>query len=875
MTYQFVHSTLRLAKRARHLVAFSLLLSVSGFVSAASLVPAETGGKPVAEYLPAGVTYDPAIPTPEKILGAQVGEWHVRHDQLVTYMRALAEASDRITIQETGRTHENRPLLLLTITAPDNQPRIDSIRKKHLDAWKSGEAPSEGDPLIFYMGYSIHGNEPSGSNAAMVIGYYLAAAQSDDVNRLLRNNVVLLDPSFNPDGLGRFAQWANMHKGKQLVSDPETREHVEGWPSGRTNHYWFDLNRDWLLLTHPESRARIAQFHQWRPHILTDFHEMGTNSTYFFQPGVRSRKNPITPDGNVTLTEALAEYHAAAFDAQGELYFSEEDFDDFYVGKGSTYPDVHGSIGILFEQGSSRGHVQDSINGKVRFADTIQNQVTTSLSTFKGAMANKPAILNYQSSFVKDTRDAAKNSDTAGYLLAVPNDTGRFTAMLDLLKRHTIDYEVVNRDVDVSGKGFTANKAIYIPVEQPQYRLVSSLFSTQQNFENNTFYDVSNWNLPLAFNIDYVAVERGDRRKVKTAANASLLLQNDTQALPDNAYAYAFDWEYYQAPAMLQALLESGATVRTAGKGFTAKMVDGSTRDFAPGTILIPTGLAQPDNLVSLLTTQASQLNMPVHAIRSGLTPAGSDLGSREMTPVTTPKVLMVGGEGTSQYEVGEIWHYLDTRVGLPASLVELSSLARTPLHNYTHIIMASGRYGQLDEDTVEAIADWVDSGGVLIGQKSALRLFAQNEWLDIEIASRETIDDAFDTDSLTFADRSALYAKKLIAGSVYETRIDTSHPLFFGYTSSTLPMFKTSNMIVKSDNSPFTTVARYTESPLMAGYSAPQLVELIGGTTAVIAERYGSGLVIGFTDNPHFRGYWYGTNKLMSNAIYQSALLK
>ncbi len=875
MTYQFVHSTLRLAKRARHLFAFSLLLSFSGYAFAVSLVPAETGGKPVTDYLPEGVTYDASIPKPEDVIGAQVGEWHVRHDQLVNYMRALADASDRITIQETGRTHENRPLLLLTITAPDNQSRIDSIRKNHLNAWQTGDSPKESDPLVFYMGYSIHGNEPSGSNAAMVIGYYLAAAQSDDVNQLLSNNVVLLDPSFNPDGLSRFAQWANMHKGKQLVSDPETREHEEGWPSGRTNHYWFDLNRDWLLLTHPESRARIKQFHQWRPHVLTDFHEMGTNSTYFFQPGVRSRKNPITPDGNVTLTEALAEYHAAAFDKQGELYFSEEDFDDFYVGKGSTYPDVHGTIGILFEQGSSRGHVQDSINGKVRFADTIQNQVTTSLSTFKGAMANKPAILNYQSGFVKDTREEAKNSDTAGYLLTMPKDTGRFSAMLDLLERHSIGYDVVNREVTVNGKTFAANKAIYIPVEQSQYRLITSLFSTQQNFENNTFYDVSNWNLPLAFNIDYAAVERGDRRKVKTAANAALASQQATDTLPENAYAYAFDWEYYQAPAMLQALLESGAMVRTAGKGFTAKMTDGSTREFAPGTILIPTGLEQPDELVSVLTAQATALGMPVHAIRSGLTPAGSDLGSREMTPVTTPKVLMVGGEGTSQYEVGEIWHYLDTRVGLPASLIELSRLERTPLDSYTHIIMASGRYGKLDDDTTEAIAEWVDRGGVLIGQKSALRLFAQKEWLDIEIASRDTIDDAFETDSLTFGDRSALYAKKLIAGSVYEARIDTSHPLFFGYTASTLPMFKTSNMIVKSDNSPFTTVARYTESPLMAGYSAPQLVELIGGTTAVVAERIGDGVVIGFTDNPHFRGYWYGTNKLMSNAIYQSALLK
>ncbi len=870
MTYPFAKA----AHRACHLLITSLLVMFAATVSAVSLVPADTGGKPVADYLPADTRFNSAIPTPEEVLGAQVGEWHVRHDQLVTYMRALADASERVTLEETGRTHENRPLLLLTITAPDNHNKIDQIQQQHMQAWQSGDSRDDDAPLIFYMGYSIHGNEPSGSNAALVIAYYLAAAESQQVTRLLTENVVLLDPSFNPDGLSRFAQWANMHKGKQLVSDPNTREHTEGWPSGRTNHYWFDLNRDWLLLTHPESRARITKFHQWRPHVLTDFHEMGTNSTYFFQPGVRSRKNPITPDGNVTLTEAIAEYHAKAFDAQGELYFSEESFDDFYVGKGSTYPDVHGSIGILFEQASSRGHRQDSINGELAFAQTIQNHVTTSLSTFEGALANKPALLDYQSSFVKTTRQAAKNDNTAGYLLAAPADTGRFTAMLDLLERHQITYNVVSSNVSVGGTDFTANKAIYIPVEQAQYRLIDSLFSTQQSFENNTFYDVSNWNLPLAFNVNYAKVDRGDSRKVKTAANAQLTLAGAPDALPDDAYAYAIEWHFYQAPAMLQALLEEGASVRTAGKAFTARLTDGTSKAFAPGTLLLPTGLSQPDNLVALLSDYADTLSLPVHALASGLTTRGADLGSRNMAPVTTPKVLLVGGEGTSQYEVGEIWHYLDTRVGLPATLVELARLGQIRLTDYTHIIFASGRYAGMDEDVVNSLTDWVDGGGVLIGQRTALRLFTEQAWLDAEIVAEDVIDEAFATDQLQYGDKDDLYAKKLIAGSVYQSRIDTTHPLFFGYQESLLPVFKTANMIVKSDNSPFTTVARYTESPLMAGYSAPELVKMIGGTTAVLAQRVGDGLVIGFTDNPHFRGYWYGTNKLMSNAIYQSVLV-
>lgn len=308
------------------------------------------------DYLPKNISYDPKVPIPESILGAPVGEWHVRHDQLVNYMYAIANSSDRVSIVETGRTHENRPLLLLAFSSAENQQNLKSIQANHIKSIETGASNSD-SPLVIWMGYSVHGNEPSGSNAALLIAYYLAAGQGAEVESLLNDNVVLIDPSLNPDGLSRFAHWANMHKSKNLVADPNNREHIEDWPSGRTNHYWFDLNRDWLLLTHPESKARIAEYHQWRPHVLTDFHEMGPNSTYFFQPGIPSRKNPWTPDRNVELTQALANFHAQALDANKQLYFSGESFDDFYYGKGSTYPDAHGTIGILFEQSLSLIHI--------------------------------------------------------------------------------------------------------------------------------------------------------------------------------------------------------------------------------------------------------------------------------------------------------------------------------------------------------------------------------------------------------------------------------------------------------------------------------------------------------------------------------------
>ena len=845
-------------------------------LSSVITVTPDTGGQPVTAYLPDTVSYNKTIPTPESVLGANLGEWHVRHDQVVNYMQLLAEKSDRITIEETGRTHENRPLLLMTITAPSNRGNIEAMRQQHIDAMESGKKVGSDAPLIFYMGYSIHGNEPSGTNASLALAYYLAAAEGEEIDALLNNNIVLFDPSFNPDGLSRFAQWANMHKGKQLVSDSRHREHDEGWPSGRTNHYWFDLNRDWLLLAHPESQARIKQFHKWRPHILTDFHEMGTDSTYFFQPGVRSRKNPLTPDENVTLTEALAHYHAAAFDEQGELYFTEEAFDDFYAGKGSTYPDLHGSVGILFEQASSRGHLQDSINGKLAFKDTIANQITTSLSTFRGALANKAAILDYQSGFVKSTQSLAKQDAQAGFVVSASNDTARFNAFIALLEQHHIEYEVLTKNFDVSKVSYEAGKAIFVPTSQPQYRLVKSIFSTQTSFENNTFYDVSTWNLALAFNLDYAPLDKGDVRSLTLSDNTSLaqIALND---IHEDAYAYAFSWQHYYAPAMLQTLLEAGVKVRSSEKAFSAIKYDGKNVDLQPGSIVVPKGLGQPENLAAIFSKAQQQLQVPVFSLRSGLTPTGNDLGSRSMAPVGLPQVLIVGGEGTSEYEVGEMWHYFDTKVGLSASIVEQQHLLRAlndPSIAYTHILFPSGRYSFTENDRAR-IEDWVKAGGVIVGQKSALRYFAKHKWLDAEVVSRETIDNAFDESDLSYEDGSSLYAKKLVAGAVFEADIDNTHPLFYGYSDDTLPMFKTNNMIVEASSSPFVTPARYTDEPLVAGFSDKRMVALMAESTAVTTQKMGRGVVIGFTDNTQFRGYWYGTNKMLANAIYQSHFIR
>ncbi|BBN82813.1 peptidase M14 [Pseudoalteromonas sp. A25] len=821
--------------------------------------------KPLDFYFSDSVTFDPSIAKPSEVLGYEVGEWHVRHDQLVQYLQVLAKQSDRIKIETIGYSHEQRPLLLLTISAKKQLENIDTIRKDHITRLSSKGQDNAG-PAIVWMGYSVHGNESSGSNAAMLVAYYLAAAQGAEIDKLLANTVILLDPSLNPDGLARFAQWANSNRGHVLSSDPMHREHVESWPSGRTNHFLFDLNRDWLLLQHPESKARIAQFHKWKPNVLTDFHEMGANSTYFFQPGIPSRTHPLTPSKNIELTNSLAQFHAKALDSQGQLYFTQESFDDFYYGKGSTYPDINGAVGILFEQASSRGHVQNTINGTLNFSDTIKNQLTTSLSTFEGVLQNKVQLQNYQQQFYQSAKKLAKNDDFKGYIVAANGDKQKLTAFLDLLKQHHIEVYPLQE----SYKDYLAGD-VFIPLEQSQYRLLKAIFSEQTSFKDNTFYDVSGWTLAHAFNLPFEKLKSS--RNLKLADKPWAPKTERSRRKLDNAYAYGFSWQQFNAPKMLNFLLSQGIDARVALSGFSAA-TNTKERHFAPGSIVVPAGLQKNSKWLDILTTASNRYDIDIHGIKSGLTTQGIDLGSRFMRPLKAPKVLLVGGEGVSQYEVGEVWYHLDRHLGLAPTMIEQSRLAKIKLKNYSHIILVDGRYDHLNDLLASQIKEWVKQGGVIWGHKRGAKWLVDNQLLKASSISKKEMTEQFDTHELAYQDRDKLSAKQRIAGAIFATDIDLTHPLSFGLGRATLPVFKNSTWLLKPADQPFITVGKYTSSPLMAGYSAPENVSKIAENASLIAHRYGQGSVIGMTDNPVFRGYWYGTSKILNNALFFGGLL-
>jgi len=827
-------------------------------------------------YLPSGTSYDSSIPTPKEILGTEVGEWHVRHDQLVQYVYAVAEASERVTITEHARSYEQRPLVHLTITSPQNHRNLEQIRQQHIqisDASTSGSLNTSEMPAVVQLGYSVHGNESSGSNASMVVLYHLAAAQGGDINDLLDNTVILLDPSFNPDGLSRFAQWANMHRGKTAVADPRHREHNEIFPSGRTNHYWFDLNRDWLLVQHPESQGRIQYFHKWLPNILTDHHEMGTNSTFFFQPGIPSRTHPLTPQKNQDLTGEIATYHAEAFNQEQELYYTKESFDDFYYGKGSTYPDINGSIGILFEQASSRGHAQESIHGVLRFPETIKNQITASFSTLEAARNMRTKLLNYQREFYQNAAEEARNDDTKAYVFGTEHDPARTAEMAKLLDHHGIQMFELKETINTGGEQFPAGETVIVPLDQKKYRLIKAIFEQRTSFQDSLFYDVSTFTIPHSFNMPFAEL---DKKTFRTNLQGPQL---EDPLVPASAvfggksdYAYLFEWDSYYAPRALYRLQKIGVRTKVASKPFTTMTRQG-TKQFDYGTIMVALGTQQvSDNEIhEVMNEIAANDGVDVYAVPTGYTPTGIDLGSRSFENLNKPNVAILIGDGVSSYEAGEAWHLLDQRYHMAPTLLEKDALSYADIQKYNVIVMVDGRYSDISERGVENLTRWTQSGGTIIAIKDAIRWAKTNNLADVTYLTESENGETEDGNNETrpYAKLSEDRGAQFIGGTIFENRLDLTHPLGYGFNRSEIPVFRNSTLFLQKGENPYSTPLSYTDSPLLSGYVSEENLNKLSGTAGIIVSSPGRGTSISMVDNPNFRAFWYGTNKLFANAIF------
>ncbi|NCT17207.1 MAG: zinc carboxypeptidase [Flavobacteriia bacterium] len=827
-----------------------LLLLISSFFCIAQNKPLD-----LSYYLPQDVSYNKHIPTPKSVIGHEVGEWHITHDKLVQYMQALANSSNRITIENRGVTIEGRPLILLTITSPKNHENIENIRLKHLNLSEADGAGLDlsNMPIVINQGFSIHGNEPSGSNAALAVAYYLAAAQGTKIDEILDNTIILFDPSFNPDGLQRFSTWVNMHKSENINPDPNDREYRESWPGARTNHYWFDMNRDWLPSQLPESRVRIKTFHQWYPNILTDHHEMGTNATFFFQPGIPSRTHPLTPKKNQSLTGDIAQFHANALDQIGSFYYSEEDYDDFYYGKGSTFPDIQGSIGILFEQASSRGHAQESDNGILTFPFTIRNQFVTALSTLEAGVKLREKILSYQRQFFQNARKEAK---TTAIVFGDEKDAAKAYHLAEILQQHKIKIYEIKDNFTLNDKNYKKGYSYMVPTNQKQTRLIQAIFEKRTTFEDSLFYDISAWSFPLAFNVDYN--ENAPLNQLGTEITS--IKPPVVSDFSTSNYAYLMEWHEYYTPKALNQILEADITAKVGLKPFE---MDGKKFDY--GTILIPVQNQKmtPQELAQFLTKVAHESFTTITSVSTGRT-NGMDLGSNNFKTLKKPKVALLVGDGITPSDAGEIWHLFDQRYAMKITKLDTRNVSRTDVSRYTHLILPNSWGNALDKNDTEKIKTWIKNGGIFIGYKNAAKWATSNEL--VKLTFKEVKDTAT---NISFEKRNDYRGAKGIGGAIFETKLDRSHPVNFGYKNSTLPLFKNSTLFLEPDVQSYNNPILFTENPLLSGYITKDNLKNLANSSAFKVENFGSGKVLLFLENTNFRAFWFGTNKLLMNAIF------
>ena len=834
------------------------------------ILSTQLSAQDLSYYLPDSITYDPSIPKPKDIIHHHVGEWHVTHDRLVNYMYALAKAAPgRIRLEQMGYTYETRPQVLLVITSPENHRNLEQIRQQHVmltDPSGSAQLNTSEMPIVVYIGHSIHGNEPSGANASLLSAYYLAAAKGKQIDDLLKNTVILLDPAFNPDGLQRFSTWANQHRSRHLVSDPYSREFSEVWPGGRYNHYWFDLNRDWLPAQHVESRNRLDWFHKWKPNILTDHHEQGSNATFFFQPGVPSRVNPITPAKNQELTAKLGKFHAAFLDRIGSLYFTKENYDDFYYGKGSTYPDVNGSIGILFEQASSRGHAQQTANGLLTFPFTIKNQFITTLSTLEGAKALRKEFLDWQREFYSSAMKEASSASVKAYVFGDESDDARSNIFVNMLRRHQIDVYRLDQSISADGQSFKKGFSYVVPASQPQYRLIKGIFDKTLQYQDSLFYDITTWTMPLAFGLPYAELNASQFNSGLHGAKITSELKEKGEVTGGRSeIAYLVEWPDYYAPALLYALQDSGLFAKVATNQFELN-IGNSNKKFGYGTIMIPVSMQQLNSqrIYELVKDAAVKYGVNVHAITSGNSVSGSDIGSSRFSALTKPVVAMLVGQGVNALDAGEVWHMMDQRFEIPVSHLDISVFNRIDPGKYNTLIMVSGNYGELNK---EKLKSWVQGGGTLILTEDAVTWAAQNGISQVNFKKQKPSADS--TRILTYVDREQVQGAQRMSGAIFKADVDLSHPLAYGYTRPYVSLFKANSVFMEKSKNPYATPFYYKNAPLQSGWLSKQNYEIMKNSAAVIVNTVGSGRVISIADNPNLRAFWLGGSKLMMNAIF------
>lgn len=800
------------------------------------------------------------VQSPSEFLGYEIGTQFSRHSDVVRYFEHVAKNSDLVTYQEYGKTNERRPLTYAVITTSANHSNLENIRKANLEqtgiaTGNSGTA----DKAIVWLSYNVHGNEASSTEASMVTLYELITSKKE----WLKDAVIIMDPCVNPDGRDRYANWFNQVASTPYDPAQVAAEHDEPWPGGRPNHYLFDLNRDWAWASQVESQQRLKVYNKWMPHVHVDFHEQGINNPYYFAPAAEPYHEIIT-DWQMDFQTQIGANHARYFDKEGWLFFTRESFDLLYPSYGDTYPTFMGAIGMTYEQaghGRAGLGIHTDRGYELTLVDRVAHHKTTGLSTVEISVKNAAKLNSEFKAYFNNN-----NLKYKSYVLS--GNVDNLKALADLMDKHEINYGFASNG-KATGFNYTSNgqgsmsydTAMVISTDQPKGKMVKALFEPDAKLSTPLTYDITAWNLPHAYGLNAVA----STSLVKT--NAASPFKTNTTTASTNVAGYIGKWNSLDDAQFLAGLLKEGIRVRFSEQPFVNNGVS-----YERGSLII----TKSDNLRredfnEVLSTLSRKHNRTLTATTTSFASSGPDFGSSQVKLINPPKIALLKGDATSSLSYGATWYFFEQTLQYPVTSINADKLGRINLDEFDVLVMPSGWYGSvLNESNLDKVKDFVRGGGKVIALANAVGSLAGKSGFSIKRNTGGSDTEKSDKkENLTpYADRENASTTNFITGSIFKTKVDTTHPMAFGYPDTYYSLKLGSNSYSYLDRG--YNVAWIPEDvENVAGFAGETAKEKLSNSLIFGEERMGRGSVIYMVDDPLFRAFWHNGKLFFTNAIF------
>ncbi len=805
------------------------------------------------------LTFAQNTESPSEFLGYPIGTKYSRHHQIESYFRFIASKYPKsVQFINYGNTEEGRNLFVTIISSEANMSKLNQIQQQNLDLVQ-GKSSNTDLPSIVWLSYNVHGNEPASSEAAMLTLYELVNSSNLSKNEWLNNTIVIIDPCLNPDGRDRYVNWYNNAVGKQYNSDPQAREHEEPWPSGRTNHYNFDLNRDWAWQTQIESQQRAKLYQQWYPHVHVDYHEQGCDEPYYFAPAANPIHTTITP-WQKEFQVKIGNNHASYFDKNAWLFFTKERFDLLYPSYGDTYPMYNGAIGMTYEQGGIGGGlgIIDESEHTLTLVDRVQHHLSTSLSTIEVSSQHSKQLVNEFKTYFEQSR-SGKFATYQSYILTASSQQ-QLNGIVDLFNKNNISYSVYD-GAATKGYHFQSKKeipfinegySILIDMHQPHSVLANVLLEPATILADSNTYDITAWSLPFAYGISCYGFKNSISPKSPNVATS--------QTTSESALGYLIPYDSFESTKLLAQLLKSGLQVR-----YTEQSIIMDGKSYPSGSLIV-LKTNNEANWKNKLDSICKPFNINTFPIKSGLVSSGPDLGSPLVRVIPkAPKIAMLTGDGVSALSAGEVWNYFDQQLNYPITQLLAKDAMYYTLENYQVVILPNGSF--ITPELSDKLFEFTSSGGTVIAlENSSLQLIKSDKWGVKQIEHPKN--DSISIDAIPRygnAERDVL--KSSIPGAIFKVYLDETHPLAYGLQNTYYDLKQNTDLYELSKEQ--WNVGTLKKDSYVTGFVGSEIKPHLTEGVVFGEKSIGSGSFIFMADSPLFRNFWERGLQLMGNSLF------